>query len=178
MSKIWLAFWEIWRHKNFILRLTDLYYYIQPLVHWRSKKSEKSHKLLSDLSGMVTQFNKISFPVSLFFLQGKFLSMVFFYWIKEYWTFSTLENSHYFLTIVLRNGFDLQTVKTCPHSFLFFFWKINFGLVLKTITLFSSSNNQNESPIFATNILFISFFSIFTRLKFWINIKIHPKMPI
>ena len=22
----WLAFWEIWRHRNFILRLTDLYY--------------------------------------------------------------------------------------------------------------------------------------------------------
>ena len=73
---------------------------------------------------MVTQFNKISSPVSLFFLQGKFLS---FYWIKEYWTFSTFENSDYFLTIVLRNDFDLQTVKGCPHSFLFFFWKINFG---------------------------------------------------
>ena len=97
---------------------------LQPLVHWRSKKSEKSHKLLSDLSGMVTQFNKISSPVSLFFLQGKFLS---FYWIKEYWTFSTFENSDYFLTIVLRNDFDLETVKGCPHSFLFFFWKINFG---------------------------------------------------
>ena len=24
LSKIWLAFWEIWRHQNFILRLTDL----------------------------------------------------------------------------------------------------------------------------------------------------------
>ena len=50
----------------------------QPLVHWRSKKSEKSHKLLSELSGMVTQFNKISSPVSLFFLQGKIPFHVFF----------------------------------------------------------------------------------------------------
>ena len=56
---------------------------LQALVHWRSKKSEKSHKLLSDLSGMVTQFNKISSPVSLFFLQGKFLSMLFFIELKN-----------------------------------------------------------------------------------------------
>ena len=121
----------------------------QPLVHWRSKKSEKSHKLLSELSGMVTQFNKISSPVSLFFLQGKIPFHVFFYWIKEYWTFSTFENSDYFLIIVLRYDFDLRTVKGCPHSFLFFFWKINFGCFENIIrnSLLALSVRQTEMEV-------------------------------
>ena len=61
-------------------------------------------------------------------------------------------------------------VKSCGEIFLHVFLSKSFHYHFVQLS---------EQPIsWIPNILFVYFLSIFSRQKFWTNIKIHPKMPI
>ena len=79
LSKIWLAFWEIWRHQNFILRLTDLSHKV-----WHQDLFTFLEKLFK-IQGLNTWEMKVKFFA--LFKISKFSIQI------EYWNSNVLASS-------------------------------------------------------------------------------------